>query len=201
MDTQHLIASAQKGNLEAFNRLVIAYQDAVYNLAYRILGERDAAEDATQETFLRAWRNIKKYRGGSWRGWLFRIATNICYDQLRYRQRRPQVPLEPPDEADAPDSPAWLADRSPNASPEAQAEQADLRRAIEICLRKLAPDFRAVLTLVDLEEFSYAETAQILGVPKGTVKSRLARARARMQECLRSFPELLEELVRLNPRG
>ena len=201
MDTQRLIASAQKGDLEAFNRLVIAYQDAVYNLAYRILGESDAAEDATQETFLRAWRNIKKYRGGSWRGWLFRIATNICYDQLRYRQRRPQVSLEPPAEADAPDSPAWLADHSPNSNPEAQAEQADLRRALELCLSRLTPDFRAVLTLVDIEGFAYAEAAQALGVPKGTVKSRLARARAQMQNCLRQFPELLGELRRLKPRG
>jgi RNA polymerase sigma-70 factor (ECF subfamily) len=196
------IRAAQGGDLEAFNRLVLAYQDAVYNVAYRILGERAAAEDATQETFLRAWQHIRRYRGGSWRGWLFRIATNACYDHLRRRKRRPTVPLEPLDaEGDALEDAPWLADANSQVQPEAEAERAALRQALERCLQELPPAQRAALVLVDVEAWPYAEAAQALGVALGTLKSRLARGRLRMQACLRRFPELLGALARLNPGG
>lgn len=198
-DEQAWIQAAQRGDLEAFNRLVLAYQDAVYNVAYRILGDHAAAEDATQEAFLRAWQHIRRYRGGSWRGWLFRIATNACYDHLRRKQRRPTVPLEPEDDTgEAMESPAWLADPAPEGNPEAAAERAALHRALEECLQRLAPDFRAALVLVDVENLPYTEAAQALGVALGTLKSRLARARLRMQACLRRFPELLGAFLRLN---
>ncbi len=194
------IRAARRGDLEAFNRLVLAYQDAVYNVAYRILGERAAAEDATQETFLRAWQHIRRYRGGSWRGWLFRIATNACYDHLRRRRRRPTVPLETTDaEGGTLEDAPWLADPNPKSRPEAEAERAALRRALETCLQALPADQRAALVLVDVEGLPYAEAAQALGVALGTLKSRLARARLRMQACLRRFPELLGSLTRLNP--
>jgi len=197
---QAWIRAAQDGDLDAFNRLVLAYQDAVYNVAYRILGEHAAAEDATQETFLRAWQHIRRYRGGSWRGWLFRIATNACYDHLRRKQRQPVVPLEPEgDEGETVESPAWLADPDPTGSPEAMAERAALHRALEACLQRLTPEFRAALVLVDVEHLPYAEAAQALGVALGTVKSRLLRARRRMRDCLRRFPELLGAFLRLNP--
>jgi len=194
------IRAARAGDLEAFNRLVLAYQDAVYNLAYRILGERAAAEDAAQETFLRAWQHLKRYRGGSWRGWLFRIATNACYDQLRRRKRRPTVPLEVTDAQGEPleDAP-WLVDPNPRTQPEPEAERAALRRALETCLQALPVDQRAALALVDVEGLPYTEAAQALGVALGTLKSRLARARLRMQACLRRSPELLDALTRLNP--
>ncbi len=196
---QEWIAAARQGDLEAFNRLVLAYQDTVYRVAYRILGDRAAAEDAAQETFLRAWQHIDRYRGDSWRGWLLRIATNACYDHLRRRRRRPTIPLQPQDdEGDEIESPAWLADTSPQGNPEAHAERAALHRALETCLHGLKPDFRAALVLVDVEGFPYNEAAQALGIALGTLKSRLARARLQMQRCLRRFPELLDTLLRLN---
>ena len=201
-DHQAWIQAAQRGDLEAFNRLVLAYQDAVYNVAYRILGDRAAAEDATQEAFLRAWQHIRRYRGGSWRGWLFRIVTNACYDHLRRKQRRPAVSLEGGDAADdglAPED--WLADTDPAGDPEARAEQHALRAALEDCLQRLPSDFRAVLVLVDVEGLPYAEAAQAAGVALGTLKSRLARGRLRMQDCLQRFPELLGVFARLNPGG
>jgi len=199
---QAWIQAAQRGDLDAFNQLVLAYQDAVYNVAYRILGDRAAAEDATQEAFLRAWQHIRSYRGGSWRGWLFRIVTNACYDHLRRKQRRPAVSLEGGDAADddlAPED--WLADTNPAGDPEAQAEQRALRTALEDCLQRLPPDFRTALVLVDVEGLPYAEAAQAVGVALGTLKSRLARGRLRMQDCLRRFPELLGVFARLNPGG
>ena len=88
MDEPALISDAQHGDLNAFNRLVLEYQSPVYNLAYRILGETDAAADAAQEAFISAYKNIHSYRGGSFKAWLMRIVTNACYDELRRRTRR-----------------------------------------------------------------------------------------------------------------
>ena len=101
MDEQALIASARKGDVRAFNQLVMLYQSMVYNLAYRILSDPDAAADATQDAFLSAFKAMHKFRGGSFKAWLLRIVTNACYDQLRRKQRRPTSSLDDlPVEAD-----------------------------------------------------------------------------------------------------
>lgn len=92
MDEKALIQDALQGDLDAFNRLVLAYQDRVYNQAYRVLGESQAADDATQEAFISAYKNLRSFRGGSFRAWLLRIVTNACYDELRRRKRRPNHP-------------------------------------------------------------------------------------------------------------
>src|SRR5512143_1621490 len=105
-----LLSAAAKGNLEAFNDLVLKYQDLVYNLTRSILGNADAAQDATQEAFIRAFKHIDGFRGGSFRCWLLRIATNTCYDVLRTLRRHPTVPLIPEDgDGNEMDSPLWLA--------------------------------------------------------------------------------------------
>ncbi len=189
------ITAARRGDVEAFNRLVLAYQDEVYALAYRMLGDPDAAADATQETFLSAFRHLRRFRGGSFRGWLLRIATNACYDELRRRGRRPQVPLTEDDEQEA-DRRPWMADPRPDASPEAALLRQELRETLETCLQRLVPKMRAVLLLVDVHGLDYAEAAAALGLPLGTVKSRLARARAAMRRCLGQFAELLPSLYR-----
>ena len=87
MDEKVLIEAARQGDVASFNRLVLSYQSMVYNLAYRILGDGDAAADATQDAFISAFRGIGKFRGGSFKSWLMRIVTNACYDQLRHKQR------------------------------------------------------------------------------------------------------------------
>jgi len=94
VDESTLIHQAQRGNLEAFNRLVIVYQTQVYNLAYRLMGDQASAEDATQEAFISAFRGLRGYRGGSFRAWLLKIVRNACYDEFRRRQRRPVTSLE-----------------------------------------------------------------------------------------------------------
>ena len=110
MDENALIQSAQRGDIDAFNRLVLAYQHQVYSLAYRIMGEEAAAADAAQEAFISAYKHLKSFRGGSFKSWLMRIVTNACYDELRRRKRRPTVPLEPVDDNDEElESPGWLA--------------------------------------------------------------------------------------------
>ncbi len=196
MDEPALIRDAQRGDLEAFNRLVLAYQDALYNTALRILNDADLAADATQEAFLSAFRGLNGYRGGSFRAWLLRTVTNACYDELRRRKRRPTTPLEPiSDDDDNVESPRWLAD--PNLSPEAQLEQAELEHAIQHCMDGLPTDFRAVVVLADIQGLDYAEVAAALRKPIGTIKSRLARARLRLRECLQAFRELLPSAFRL----
>ncbi|MFC1997466.1 RNA polymerase sigma factor [Chloroflexota bacterium] len=195
MDEVALIQYAQQGDLDAFNRLVLTYQDMVFNQAYRVMGEPEAAEDATQEAFISAYRKLHTYRGGSFKAWLLRIVTNACYDELRRRKRRPTTPLEPTDEFDEEiESPRWLADTG--EAPEDTALRVELSEAIQHCLDDLSNDFRTVVVLVDIQGLDYAEAADIMGTPLGTIKSRLARARRGMRQCLQGFRELLPRAFR-----
>jgi len=197
MDESALIAAARQGDLDSFNHLVLAYQELIFNQAYRVMGESNAADDATQDAFIAAFRKLNTYRGGSFRAWLLRIVTNICYDELRRRKRHPTTQLEPLDDAgEEIESPNWIAD--PIESPEETAERAELGRAIQRCIDDLPPDFRVVVTLVDIQGLDYAEVAEVVGKPLGTVKSRLARARTRLRRCLRGFWELLPSALRLD---
>jgi RNA polymerase sigma-70 factor (ECF subfamily) len=196
MDEPALIRNAQHGDLDAFNTLVLAYQDIVYNTALRILGDEDLAADASQEAFISAFRALNSYRGGSFRAWLLRTVTNACYDELRRKQRRPTTPLEPETEdGDEMETPRWLAD--PNGSPEEILDRAEIEHAIQHCLENLPTDFRSVVVLADIQGLDYSEVASVLKKPLGTVKSRLARARLRLRECLNSFGELLPAAFRL----
>lgn len=200
MDETNLIQAAIQGDLEAFNRLVLTYQELAYNVAYRILNDEFAAEDATQTAFLSAYRSLRSYRGGSFRAWLLRMVTNTCYDELRRRKRHPTIALEPVNEEDGEEieSPAWLNDNSP--SPEQSLEQNELENAIQHCLENLPDDFRAVVVMVDVEGLNYEEVSHVISKPLGTVKSRLARARLRMRDCLQHFWELLPPEFRQDNR-
>jgi len=196
VDETELIREAQQGNLNSFNHLVLAYQDMVFTQAFRILGEEDPAEDATQDAFISAYRNIKFYRGGSFKAWLLRIVTNTCYDELRKQKRRPTQPLEPFDEdEDEIESPKWMAD--PSESPEDQVQRGELNRVIQHCLDELPPEFRSIVILVDIQGLDYIEAAQAAGKKLGTIKSRLARARFKMRDCLQGFWELMPASIRL----
>jgi RNA polymerase sigma-70 factor (ECF subfamily) len=196
MDEVILIQDAKQGNLEAFNALVLLYQDQLYNTALRILNDEDLAADAVQEAFLSALRSLNNYRGGSFRAWLLRTVTNACYDELRRKKRRPTTPLEPENaDGDEVESPRWLTD--PHASPEESLDQAELEHAIQHCLNNLPADFRTVVVLADIQGLDYTEVAAAIKKPLGTIKSRLARARLRLRECLQDFRELLPAAFRL----
>jgi RNA polymerase sigma-70 factor (ECF subfamily) len=196
MDEAALIQAAQQGDLDSFNRLILAYQDMVFNQAYRMMNEMEAAEDATQDAFISAYRNIKSYRGGSFKAWLLRIVTNSCYDELRRRKRRPTTPLEPLDQDDEEiESPQWLAD--PGETPEDAAERAELAGALQHCLEGLPPEFRTIVILVDIQGMDYSDAAKAAGTPLGTTKSRLARARLKLRDCLKGYWELLPASFRL----
>jgi len=196
MDEEALIQEAKKGDLEAFNRLVLAYQDMVYSQAYRMMGEPQSAEDMTQEAFISAYRKLHTFRGGSLKSWLLRIVTNASYDELRKRQRRPTAPLQPVDDyGEEIESPSWMID--PGESPEDTTERSELGAAIQRCLDELSPEFRSIVVLVDVQGLDYQEAAEAVGKPLGTIKSRLARARMRLRDCLQEVWELLPAQFRL----
>lgn len=197
MDETSLIQSAQRGDLDAFNTLVLHYQNMVFNAALRIMGDDALAQDAAQEAFLSAFKSIASFRGGSFKAWLMRTVTNACYDELRRAKRRPTAPLEPDSEdGEEMESPRWLAD--PNPTPEQQFDLDELEHAIQHCLDDLPAEFRAVVVMADIQGMDYNEVAIAVKAPLGTIKSRLARARLRLRECLRGFEELLPAAFRLN---
>lgn len=182
-DEKVLVRKAANGDLDSFNQLVRAYQDMAYNHARALLGDPDAAEDAAQEGFVKAFQNISGFRGGSFLNWLLKIVTNSAYDILRRSHRHPIQPLFPRDEdGEDIESPGWLADLSPTV--QATVEQNELSREIYRMLDTLPDAYRSVITLIDLYELDYREAARILKVPLGTIKSRLARARLQMKEKL-----------------
>lgn len=196
-----LLSAARQGDMDAFNQIVLAYQDQVFNVAYRIVLDEDAASDAAQNAFIAAYRKLHFFQGGSFRAWLLRITTNLCLDELRRLKRHPVQPLEPTDAQGEEDmeNARWLAD--PQASPEERVMQRELENAVRHCVEELPADFRTVVVLVDMQGMDYEETASAVGKPLGTVKSRLARARERLQDCLRGFGELLPSAFRLKGEG
>ena len=198
MDEQVLISDALHGDLDAFNRLVLAYQDLAFNVAYRMLTDEDLAADAVQNAFISAYKNLRTYRGGSFKAWVLRMVTNGCYDELRRQKRQPTVALEPVnrDNGEEMESAEWL--RSDDPSPQDAFDTAELEHALQHCLESLPMDFRAVVVLVDVQGMDYAEVSQTVKAPLGTVKSRLARARLKLRDCLRQFQELLPSQFRLD---
>ena len=198
-DEAALVQRAQKGNLDAFNALILHYQTQVYNLAWHLLHDGAAADDATQEAFISAYKGLAKFRGGSFRSWLLRIVANACYDELRRRKRRPTVSWEDFGDMDDEANP-HLADGG--LLPEQTIQQQELRAVLERALAKLPEEQRMVIILVDRMGLAYQEVADTMNVRLGTVKSRLARARAQMRAHLRLLlqeeRELLPHRYRLN---
>ena len=195
MEETELITRAVDGDLDAFNQLVLQHQEVAYNVAYRIMADENAAADATQEAVISMYRKLDTYRGGSFKSWFLRIVTNACYDELRRQHRRPTIPIEPEtNEGELVESPEWLEDKS--AGPEEVLGSSEIENAIQHCLTGLEQKFRVVITLVDVSGEDYETVAQIIGTPIGTVKSRLARARLKMQQCLKGFRELLPDQFR-----
>ena len=186
MEELELIQTASQGDLTAFNDLVLKYQGQVFNLACRILENQDLAEDITQDTFIHAFQKLHQFRGGSFRAWLLKIGTNLCYDEMRIWKRHHHQPLEPTDEENnINESPYWIKD--PGPLPEDVAEMSDLRNILEHGLNQLPLKFRTVVTLVDIHQMDYREVSRITGIPIGTVKSRLARGRMQLGSYLKSY--------------
>ncbi len=184
-DESDTVQRARSGDLSAFNDLVLAHQSLVYNLCLRMLGQPAAAEDATQDAYLLAWRSISRLRGENFRSWLLRIAANVCTDELRRRGRRPASSLEAALEAGVPEPP------DPAPAVESGVLDAELRGRIDAALARLPAEQRLVVVLCDVQDLDYEEAARVMQTSLGTVKSRLSRARARLRALLLADPELL----------
>ena len=180
------LEAAQRGDVAAFNELVLQHQGVVYNVALRTLGNGEDAADVAQETFISAFRAIGEFRGGSFKAWLLRITVNGCYDLLRRRQRRPASSLD--ELTDQDDGEIAVPDRAPG--PEQSALGAETARVIQQALRTLPDEQRTLVVLCDVQGLSYEEAAEATQVALGTVKSRLSRARARLRDYLVERGEL-----------
>ena len=186
-DEAALVARSSEGELSAFNALVQIYQGQVYNLCLRMLASAEAAEDAAQEAFLSAYRNIRRYRGPIFRAWLLRIAVNACTDELRRRRRRPQVSLD----SASPEGSAAFELPDSSDLPEEQALRSETLRNVQVALMRLPADQRAAVILCDVQGLSYEEISASLGVSLGTVKSRISRGRSKLRRLLTRQGELL----------
>jgi len=196
MNESTIIKSAQNGDLDAFNELVLKYQDMMYRIALRILNDEPAADDATQNAMIQAFRNVKSFRGGSFRSWLARVTVNASYDELRRWRRQPALSLEQVNnDGEEIESLPWMTDHSDG--PEEKYDSIEVRDAIQRCVKALIPDYRLVVILVDVEGMSYEEAARIARIPVGTVKSRLARARMQLRKALQSQQNLLPAAYRV----
>jgi RNA polymerase sigma-70 factor (ECF subfamily) len=173
-----LVERARSGDLDAFNDLVECYQDLLFSLVVRMVPDRDQAADAVQEAFFSAYRNIDKFRGGSFRSWVSRIAINAAMDTQRLRKRRPVEPYpELEDES-------WQPPADASADPVTSSLEAERHRALNAALAQVTDDQRAAIVLFDIEGYDYAEIAAMTGVSLGTVKSRIHRGRLALRAVL-----------------
>lgn len=182
-----LVERARTGDLAAFNQLVEAYQDYVFALVVRIVGDRDAAADAVQEAFFSAYRNLGRFRGDVFRGWLTRIAVNAATDVLRHRKRRPSEPFPQWEDEE------WQPRAAESADPEQETTRRARGRALSAALQQLSDEQRAAIVLYDVEGFDYQEIADMTGVSLGTVKSRIHRGRLALRDLLADQMELFRD--------
>ena len=169
-----LISRARGGDREAFGELVEQYRDNVYRLAYRMCGNAYDADEAAQEAFVAAWRALPNFRGDAkFSTWLYRLTTNAAIDVMRREKRHQTVGdgemIEVADDAD---------------SPQETVERTEQQEAVQKALATLSEEYREVLLLRYMEELDYAEIAEVLQLPSGTVKSRINRAKAALKTAL-----------------
>ena len=179
-----LLERARSGDLDAFNDLVLCYQDRLFALVVRMVPDRDQAADAVQEAFLHAFRHLAAFRGGLVRSWLSKIAVNAAMDAQRFKKRRPADPYpELEDEI-------WQPPADASADPVTTSLAVERHAAINGALAAITTDQRTAIVLYDVEGYDYGEIAQLTGVSLGTVKSRIHRGRLALRDLLADRMEL-----------
>ncbi len=178
---EELIARFQQGDNYAFDLLVKRYKDPLMNFVFRFVGEKEEAEDIVQETFLRLFKNKHYYREiAKFSTWIYTIAGNLAKTELRRRRRRKLLSISAfmssEKDYDIPDE---------DSNPEKETNTVVTDKIIQKAIDKLSPKFKQVIILRDIQGFSYEEIAEIVGIPLGTVKSRVNRARLKLQEDLK----------------
>ena len=197
-----LIIRSQNGDVAAFNELILHYQQMIYNVTLRMLGDRDVAADVTQDTFIAAFRGVQTFRGGtSLRAWLLRIASNQACDHWRRTHRHPIESLEILVDEDEPHTPGILSSfvaTDQEGNPEESLLSQELQELIQQALEALPLDQRVAVVLCDIEGLSYEEIAATTQTTMGTVRSRIARGRGRLRKYLYEHRELLPRSYRLD---
>ena len=200
-DEAQLILRSQQGDVSAFNQLVLRYQQAVYNVILRMLGDREAAADVTQDTFIAALRGISSFRpGSSFRAWLLRIASNQACDHWRRTHRHIQESLDSLTDEDEPHATGILSTliaTGDEVNPEESLLTHELQEVIARGLQTLPLEQRVAVILCDLQGLSYEEIASAMHATLGTVRSRIARGRMRLRDYLYQNRELLPRSYRL----
>lgn len=182
---EHLVEQFLQGNKAAFEEIVIRYEQKVFQLAYRLCSNPDDASDLAQEAFIKVYRNLAQWRGqAAFSTWLYRIVTNTFLDEVRKRKRRPLIAVSLDASIPTEDGEIVREFPSPSANPEEKYLQHELRLVVRQALAELAPDYRVVLTLRDIQGHTYEEIAEITELNLGTVKSRISRARAALRKKL-----------------
>lgn len=181
-----LVFAAQKGDFEAFNQLVLLYQDRIFVMALQVLGDEDSAKEIVQNIFKIAYISLSRLRKDSFRIWLYRIAINACFDKLHQRNKRSLFSsLDRGSETEERLLPFHVS-RNSSILSENEYQRHELEQIVQQALDQLDARQRVVVTLVDLGDCNYHETAQILGISVRTVKSCLTRARLRLLHLLRT---------------
>ncbi len=188
-----LMQRCQAGDIQAFDELVTRHRVSLLSFASRVVGDRETAEDLVQETFIRMFRAIPRYKVGKakFTTWMYRILSNLCKNELRNRGRRSQIVTKSPPENGQNDY-QQIISRIPAAAsshPDCQLERKELHAMIEQAISELPPKYRIPLALRDIQDLSYEEIAKIVKIPMGTVKSRINRARQTLQERLKPYLE------------
>jgi RNA polymerase sigma-70 factor (ECF subfamily) len=200
-DEEQLITRSQHGDVNAFNELILHYQQSTYGVVYRMMGDADIAADVTQDAFIAAFRAIQSFHvGSSFRAWLLRIASNLACDHWRRTQRHPVESLEmltDEDEPHAASDLSALVETGQEANPEEYLLSQELQELIQRGLQALPLDQRVAVVLCDIEGLSYEEISISTQSNLGTVRSRIARGRARLRHYLEQYRELLPRNYRL----
>jgi len=185
IDEPDLIARCQRGDLTAYEPLVNKYRERIYAQAFHLTRNADDAYDLCQETFVKAWKSLKNFRGqSSFYTWLYRITTNLGIDLIRSKEKNPTTPFEDALEKEE------TEENKPFAKQDLPSEhllRKELGQAIDAAIAKLTPEHREVILLREFEALDYKEIAQTVGCSLGTVMSRLHYARANLQKILRPY--------------
>ncbi len=195
-DEKTLITKSQKGDLSAFEELIAAYQQKIYNLVFRYIGNYHDASDMTQEVIIRIYKALPGFRGeASFSTWMYHIVSNVCYDELRRRSKHPQNSLHEDIITESGEIIRDLADASPSL--ESAYEEKETSEYMQELISRLPDEYRWAILLREMSGFSYLEIAQQLHISIGTVKSRINRARKYLQKQIIADAEHNPEIMSL----
>jgi RNA polymerase sigma-70 factor (ECF subfamily) len=185
-----LLKKARNGDIEAFELLIEDYQKKAFNVAYRMMGNSEDANDLVQEALIRIFKSIKNFKEqSSFSTWVYRIVTNVCLDELRRRKNKFTISID--EDIQLEDGNVKRQIESEGPTPEESLESKEIQDIVTKAIEELSNEHKTVIVLRDIQGFSYDEISDIMKCPEGTVKSRINRARKALREILKKQKELL----------